>query len=132
MKRLSLLSITALLSLGAAAQRSATPDVGLEGAAWQTRTHAVSGQVGFGWFALIDDIDVAYEDDRGARDYRTTLNSTPALTAAYDYRFGRVFSLGGAVGYQSSKLDEFVRSVDDGEFVTQEALTARSSRATPG
>ena len=123
MKKLLFLSAITLLSVGASAQRAITVAPARDGSAWQTRTHAVSGQVGFGWFALADDIDLELTDERGTRAYTAKLGATPAVTLAYDYRFGRVFSLGGALGHQSVSFDEFRRTTRDGEVVTQDAPT---------
>ena len=131
MKKLLFLSTATFLSLGAVAQTVPSETFSPVGSAWQTRTHTVSGQVGLGWFALADDIDLELTDERGTRAYSAKIGGTPALTAAYDYRFGRVFSLGGAVGHQSISFDEFRRTAREGEATTQDVLTgsARVHRA---
>ena len=123
LKRLLFLSAATLLSLGAVAQRAATVEATPAGSAWQTRTHAVSAQAGFGWFALADDIDLEITDERGTRAYRAKVGSTPALTVAYDYRFGRVFSLGGAIGHQSLSFYDFQRFSREGEAPSVDILT---------
>ena len=139
MKTTLLLTCLLPLSLSGLAQRAATadaPDRSLiddsRGYAWQTRTHSVTGQFGLGWFGMVDDLtiseaigrseDVTINDETGeGPHYRYTFSGSPAATVAYDYRFGRAFSLGAAVGYQRNRLQdiayaggsETVRTPDD-------------------
>lgn len=73
--------------------------------------HTVSTQIGYGWFGLFEnttaDITISDNNNGITKEYTATFNGTPATTLAYDYRFGRTFSLGGAVGFQSMDLTDF-------------------------
>jgi len=65
--------------------------------------HTISAQVGYGWFGLFNNAaaDVSFDDGTNSNEYTAIFNGTPTATVAYDYRLGRVFSLGAAVGFQS-------------------------------
>jgi len=73
--------------------------------------HTISAQLGYGWFGLfnntIADITVNEDGNGNSDTYTATFNGSPATTIAYDYRVGRIFSLGGAVGFQSLNLKDF-------------------------
>ena len=117
---------------------------GRAGYAWQTRTHSLTGQFGLGWLGMVRDLNVSEgvgQDDAfsittdvvsGPR-YEYAFSGGPAATLAYDYRFGRVFSLGAAVGYQRNRLDdiayaggsETVRTTDD-VYVSRTFVSGRT------
>ena len=107
---LTLLSITATGWLSAQ-----TPAVGvLPERAWLTHTHTVSGQLGVGWFGLISNLQLdaqAGEDGVDTEGFDFTFSGGPAATLAYDYRFGRSFSLGGAVAFQGNRFTDFARDL---------------------
>ena len=73
--------------------------------------HTISTQLGYGWFGLFNnttaDISINKDDSGVSQDYTATFNGSAATTLAYDYRFGRRFSLGGAIGFQSLDLTDF-------------------------
>jgi len=73
--------------------------------------HTISTQLGYGWFGLFNNTstDISFNDENPGmeRSYTASINGSPATTLAYDYRLGRVFSLGGAVGHQSLKMKDF-------------------------
>lgn len=110
-----LTTVFACAIVGSAVAQTVSP-APLTQRAWQTRTHTVSGQFGLGWFGLFNDVEIEYEgNDPNLTVYNVDLDGGPTATLAYDYRFGRSFSLGGAVAYQSNHLTNFRRDGNFGE-----------------
>lgn len=98
-----------------------------DGNAWRTDAHTITGQFGVGWFGLVNDLDITYEDEDGI-EYDVTFNGGPATTLAYDYRVGRTFSIGAAYGHQAIKLTNFRRAGGaggPGERIDGESRIAR-------
>ena len=73
------------------------------------RPHTLSAQLGVGWFAFATDLDVDINNDDPADDYDYAFDGGPAASLAYDYRVGRVVSVGAAVARQGNRLTDFRR-----------------------
>ncbi|MFK8057543.1 MAG: hypothetical protein AB8F78_15565 [Saprospiraceae bacterium] len=82
--------------------------------------HTVSGQLGYGWFGLLNnttaDINIDDNGNGGSEAYKATFKGSPAASVSYDYRFGRVFSLGAGIGFQSLNLTN-LKDVTGGEDI---------------
>ncbi len=73
--------------------------------------HTLTAQYGYGWFGLLNnhqgDIEISNDRTGNTQLYTANFDGSAATTIAYDYRFGRIFSLGGAVGFQSIDINGF-------------------------
>jgi len=82
--------------------------------------HTLSVQAGYGWFGFFNnttaDITLNNDGQGNELNYTAVFNGTPAATLAYDYRFGKTFSLGGAIGLQSLDMSNF-RNTSTNELV---------------
>jgi len=76
--------------------------------------HTLTVQHGYGWFGLLNnhqgDIEITNDRTGITQLFSANFDGSAATTIAYDYRFGRVFSLGGAVGFQSIDINGFRNS----------------------
>lgn len=83
--------------------------------------HTISAQHGYGWFGLLNNntgnIELDINDSGDPTTFTADFDGSAATTLAYDYRFGRVFSLGAAVGFQSVDITE-IRNSDSRENIS--------------
>ncbi len=73
--------------------------------------HTISAQYGYGWFGLLNetegDIEIDINESGDPTIFTASIDGSAATTLAYDYRFGRVFSLGGALSHQAIDITGF-------------------------
>ncbi len=111
-----------LLSISGLAFGQAVEAQGVPTRAWQTHTHALTLQEGFGWRA-IENSAIRTQSVDGVSGYvsnyeKTTTPAGPSTTLAYDYRVGRIFSIGAAVGHQAQRQELLRESGFDGALET--------------
>lgn len=102
------LATSATVSAQRSVQLSDLPPVKTR--ATTTARHLATTQVGLGWFGLVH-VDNAESTltlpDGTERTGTASVNGSPAVSLAYDYRLNRVLSLGGVMSYQSLRFDNF-------------------------
>ena len=71
--------------------------------------HLLSFQTGIGVLSLLNDdgVNASITIDSVRREFRSRANGSLAFTLAYDYRVTPLISLGGAIGRQENRLDDF-------------------------